>query len=360
MGKRARVAVVMAGGSGERFWPMSRPDRPKQLLKLTHESLNMLEEAAERIAPVVGEDRVFISTSIPIAEAITSTGGFKAEQVMAEPARRNTLGALCWVAGKLIAMGYADASVAVVTADHLIGDPEKFRQTVETALDISEREQGLATIGVRPSRPETGYGYIEYVEAERFPAETGMSGFAAKAFREKPSLDTAIRFCEAGTFLWNAGMFFYPLPVFMSELKEANPEAAQIVSEISEALAANDSKGAVAAFERLPSISVDYALMEKARRVFVIPAEFPWDDMGAWDALERAFVKDENGNVVQGRATILHSSGCVVVNDQETAVGVLGLEDIVIVNTAGGVLVCPKSRAQEVRAIAQQIAAANQ
>jgi len=346
----------MAGGSGERFWPMSRPDRPKQLLRLTHESLNMLEEAAQRIAPVVGDDRVFISTSIPIAEAITASGAFTASQMMAEPARRNTLGALCWVAGKLIAMGYEDASVAVVTADHLIGDPDKFRQTVEAALELSETESGLATIGVRPTRPETGYGYIEYDAEKAYPLSAGIGGYGAKAFREKPSLETAVRFCEAGTFLWNAGMFFYPLPAFMRELEGANADAAKTVREIGEHLAAGNEGAAVSAFEQLPSISIDYALMEKAEKVFVVPAEFPWDDMGAWDALERAFDKDEAGNVVQGNVTVLESSGCVIVNDQKLPVGVLGLQDVVVVSTAEGVLVCPKGRAQEVRSIAQKVA----
>lgn len=351
-----RVAIVMAGGSGERFWPLSRPDRPKQLLKLTHETLTMLEEAAERIAPVVAEGQVYVSTSAAIADAVTASGSVPKEKVLAEPTRRNTLGALCWVAAKLIAQGLGEATVAVVTADHMIGDPALFCATVETAFEIAEREQGLVTIGVRPDRPETGYGYIEFDADQTVGSSSGRLGYRSKGFREKPSTETAVAFLSAGTFLWNAGMFFYTIPTFVSELRTVLPEAAAVIDDMVTALKAGDEREATVAFERLPSISIDYALMEKAQRVFVVPAEFPWDDVGAWDALDRTFPKDERGNVCQGTSVLLDTSDCVVVNEAGgTTVGMIGVQNLIVVNTHHAVLVCPKERAQEVRNIVRAL-----
>lgn len=312
----------------------------------------MLDEAAERMAPVVGEDHVFVSTNIAIGDAISSSGAFPADRVFAEPTRRNTLGAICWVCANLMAKGLGEASVAVVTADHIIGEPDLFRKTVTDAFDIAENEQGLVTLGIRPDRPETGYGYIEFDQN----APTG-AGFRSKSFREKPGRETAEEFVRSGNFLWNSGMFFFTVPTFLRELEGAEPEARQATNRIAEALKAGDERAAVQAFEALPNLSVDYAVMEKAAQVYVVPAEFPWDDMGAWDALSRAFPSDEMGNVVRGSSVVLDTGDCVVVNEDPSAtVGVIGISGIVVVNTKDAVLVCPKDRAQEVRRIVKELA----
>ena len=346
----------MAGGSGERFWPLSRPERPKQLLKLTHETQTMLEEAVERIAPLLGHEQVYVSTSLALKTPIQDFGVLPKERVLAEPARRNTLGAIAWVVASLIAEGFEDATVAVLTSDHMIGAPEKFLGTVEAALETAERESALVTIGVTPSRPETGYGYIEFDQSQKSSTENGKQAFRSKSFREKPSHETAVRFVEAGTFLWNSGMFFFTIPTFLKELKKAQPEAFQTVEQITNALRNCNESAAVAAFEDLPNISVDYAVMERAERVFVLPSDFPWDDVGAWDALARTFELDEMRNVSQGNTILIDAEGCVVVNDDDGAtVGVLGLHDVIVVNTRDAVLVCPKGRAQEVRRIVEAI-----
>jgi len=347
-----RVAVVMAGGSGERFWPLSRPERPKQLLRLTSDTQTMLEEAITRVDAVSTDGLVFVATSSSLAEAVRGSGAVAPDRILAEPTRRNTLGGVCWVLANLLARGLADASVAIVTSDHLIGSPERFRDTVTVALQTAEQEGGIVTIGIRPTRPETGYGYIE-TSAEGTAEVAGRAVLRSLRFREKPSAETAEEFVRAGNFLWNGGMFFFTVPAFMGELQAAQPDAHAATLAMAAALRAGDEREAIRQFESLPSISVDYAVMERAERVWVVPADFPWDDVGAWDALDRSFPADERGNVVRGEVVLIDVDGCVVVNDDPTAVvGVLGVQNVVVVNTPQGVLVCPKEQAQRVREVA--------
>jgi mannose-1-phosphate guanylyltransferase len=341
----------MAGGSGERFWPLSRPDRPKQLLRLTDPDQTMLEEAVNRIRPLSG-DHTYISTSAALQGVITDANVVEADKVLAEPARRNTLGALVWVTASLLARDLRDSTVAVLTADHKIGEPDRFRNTVAAAMDVAESTGGLVTLGITPDRPETGYGYIEMDRAVSVKANDGRDAFRSKRFLEKPSLETATEFVESGNYLWNAGMFFFTIDGFEKALKYSNAEAHAILLEIVEGLRAHNRSAAVHAFERLPNLSIDFAVMERAELVYVTPSDFPWDDVGAWDALERSLDVDERGNVLQGRVVALDSTGCVVFNDdEEKQVGVVGLNDLIVVTTRNAVLVCPKSEAQRVKQI---------
>lgn len=353
-----RVAVVIAGGSGERFWPLSRPGRPKQLLRLTDPDATMLEEAVRRLQPLCGQDGVYVATSAALREPILESGVVPEAHVWSEPLRRNTLGALVWIVAQLLATGLEDASVAIVTADHLIGEPDRFRACVSAALDVAEDHGGIVTLGIPPTRPETGYGYIEEDLEESVQTRDGRTAHRSRSFREKPSPQTAEEFLQAGCFLWNSGMFFFSVAGFLKELAHAQPESHEIAIAIAEALKAGDQDGAVRHFERLPNLSVDYAVMERAERVYVLRTDFPWDDVGAWDAMERTLPLDEHGNVVQGNALALESEGSIVINDEPSVtVGTLGLRDIVVVVTKDAVLVCPKDQAQRVRLITQAIAA---
>jgi mannose-1-phosphate guanylyltransferase len=350
-----RVAVVMAGGSGERFWPLSTPQRPKQLLRLTRPDATMLEEALERVAPLVGREGAFVATSEALSPLVRESGIVTEERILGEPARRNTLGCIVNVAAHLIARGLGEATVAIVTADHLIGDADRFRASVEAAMATAETRRALVTIGMPPTRPETGYGYIE-VDPAGAEEIAGREVFPARRFREKPSLETAREFLEQGGFYWNGGMFFFTLPTLLEEMDAACPEASDVTRRMAEAIGAGDRAAAVEAFEELPNLSIDYALMEKARRVYVVPADFPWDDVGAWDSLERCFGRDEAGNVCRGRAVLIDTEGCVVVNDDpDQVVGALGVRDLVVVATRDAVLVCPKSEAQRVKEIVARL-----
>ena len=346
-----RVAIVMAGGSGERFWPLSTPGRPKQLLKLTNPDRTMIEEAVDRLVPVVGLDNVYISTTKPLAGPIAAAGVVDEDRILAEPLRRNTLGALVWIVASLVARGHDDVSVAIVTADHAIGDAERFAGTLVASLQAAESTGGLVTIGVTPVRAETGYGYVERNESLAVDLPEGRVAHAASSFREKPDAPTAEEYVATGRFLWNAGMFFFTVDGFRLALLKTQPQAADILETVAKRLAAGDEAGAEAAFAELESISFDYAVMERADTVHIVESDFPWDDVGAWDALERTMDADEAGNVVVGPAATLDTQNCVVYNETDLAVGVCGVEGVVVVVTPSGVLVCRKEDVQRVREI---------
>ncbi len=346
-----RVSVIMAGGAGERFWPVSTRTKPKQFLRLSSPDRSLITEAVDRAAALFGNEATYIVTGEHLVEATKEEcPNLPEANVMAEPCKRNTAGCLVWAAAQLIASdpdGWSQTSVAVLTADHRIAPEAAFHDTVRRALETAERTGGLVTIGVRPDRPETGYGYIE-------TGEPDGEASAVRRFREKPDLATAQGFLASGGFLWNAGMFFWTLPAFVAEMEQADPGYGAAVREIAGYLGSGREAEARAAFEALPSVSIDYALMEKARRVFVVEAGFEWDDLGSWDSLARSYPGDDAGNVNLGPTRVLEGAGNVVYNvgpGQEVCL--LGVEGLVVVVTDGVVMVCPKERSQDVRRFSQ-------
>ena len=344
-----RFAVIMAGGSGERFWPASRRARPKQLLRLTDPDLTMLEEAIERIAPLIPRENVVVATSEilagPIREAIP---GLPAQNVLAEPAKRNTAACLALAAAFLEKEhgDINDLSMAVLTADHLIGDEDAFRATVDAAMTAAETDGSLVTIGVTPTRPETGYGYIE-VESDLTEAAPSLP---VARFREKPDLETAKGYATSGRHLWNSGMFFWTVASLQDGFAQHLPDLAAQRGPMVDALAGRGDLATV--FGALEDISIDYGLMERAANVAVVPANFDWDDVGAWDALARTRESDANGNVLTGEPIVLDSNDCIVYNAAGAdgqAVAVIGVEGLIVATTPDGVLVVPKDRAQDVK-----------
>lgn len=343
--------MIMAGGAGERFWPLSRPERPKQLLPFGAGGRSLLEEAVERARPLFGE-HLYVSTGRETADPILASEVVPRDRLLVEPARRNTLGALVWTTACLLAKGKPEATLAVLTADHYIGDPDRFRALVALALDVAEHSGGLVTLGIRPTRPETGYGYIEAGE----PLTSFPGAFKVRQFREKPGIEQAREFLEAGRFFWNSGMFFWTVPAFMSELRNVRPECSELIHSIAQALGKGDEDAAAAGFHSLPGISIDYALMECASHVFVVEADFPWDDLGAWDALARVERPDGERNVARGDCLLMDAKDCVVFNETPgTVVAVQGVEGLVVVVTPDAALVCPKDRAQDVRKIVERL-----
>ena len=354
-----RFAVVMAGGSGERFWPASRRARPKQLLRLTDPDRSMLEEAIDRIAPLIPRENVLIATSEllqgPIRDGIPN---LPPENVIGEPAKRNTAACLALAAAHL-EQRFGDPrelSMAVLTADHLIGNPDEFRSTVSAALDFSTANDALVTIGVHPTRPDTGYGYIEVEEAV---AEAELRSGARPAirpvlhFREKPDRPTAEEYASSGRHLWNAGMFFWRVSTFLDGLATSMPALRTATTGIVDALGEGDAGAPRVAelFGALEDISVDYGLMERANNVYVIPATFPWDDVGSWDSLTRTREADADGNITTGEPVLIDSKNCVVYDEtgSGTAVAVVGLSDVIVATTPDGILICRKDNAQDVK-----------
>ena len=339
-----RVAVIMAGGSGERFWPLSRKLRPKQLLRLTDPSKTMLQEAVDRIAPLVGIENVYIATATHLEEPIRKAKIVPDSNVIAEPDKRNTLGCLCWVAATFQARGMGDVSVAILTADHVIESPEVFRETVDRALSLSENTDGLVTMGVIPTRPETGYGYIE--------SGADYNSFAKSVvrYREKPDIETAKQFVADGNFYWNSGMFFWTQAAFIRELNDTHPEAVSLIDQMADSLRTGKKDQAVDEFRKITNMSIDYALMEKASKVYVVKAEFPWDDVGSFDSLFRTMPVDSNGNVVIGKVSVKDCTGCIFYNDSFSgALTAVGLKDMILVQTDDVTLAAPSTDAQRVK-----------
>ncbi|HIJ73707.1 MAG TPA: hypothetical protein HPP83_06345 [Candidatus Hydrogenedentes bacterium] len=353
-----QVGVIMAGGSGERFWPLSRRRRPKQLLCLSSETDTMLGEAVQRIEPLIAPEYIYVATGRGLVDVIRDARvGVPDENVIAEPCKRNTAGCLAYAAAHMLARYGGDGSniiMAVTTADHRIGDTERFRKTVSAALAAAEGESALVTVGVVPTRPETGYGYIQVREDVRVaPCNDGdVPVYQVVAFHEKPSRERAQDFSDTGHYFWNSGMFFWRISTFLEELEQARPALAAATRDMAGAMQNGDPQGVERIFEALEDISIDYALMEHASNVRVARADFPWDDIGAWPALDRTRARDENGNIEFGDPVVIDCEDTIVYNAvgaEDMAVSVIGMEDAVVVVTQDAVLVARKDRAQDVR-----------
>jgi len=363
MPKTKRVAVIMAGGAGERFWPLSRQSRPKQLLRLANRDDTLLAQAVARLLPLIEAGDIYVATAEHLVDVIREAQvGVPDENVIAEPFKRNTSGCLAYATAHILAKYGSgvdgvgkELSMAVVTADHTVGDDEAFRATVAAILDAAETKQALATIGIVPTRPETGYGYIQ------LPENAGAIPICPVAsFCEKPDEPRAKEFVASGRYLWNSGMFFWNVAVFMEELGQARPQLAQAILRMAEAMRLRDGEAVRRIFEGLDNISIDHALMEHARRVIVTRATFDWDDIGAWPALDRTHDHDENGNVILGDPVTVDCKNCIIYKDcgensPDITVAVLGTEDLVVVVSDNAVLVTRKDRAQDVRKIVEEL-----
>jgi mannose-1-phosphate guanylyltransferase len=342
-----RFVVIMAGGSGERFWPSSRVLRPKQLLNLVTSDRSMIEEAIERLTPLVPLENILIITSHVLQEPIQrALPQLPALNVIAEPSKRNTAPCLALACSVIQRKVDGDALMTVVTADHFIGNATAFRADVERALQYAEAHDALVTIGVPPTRPETGYGYIQ--------AGDDLGGVRRVAsFTEKPSREVALEYIADGSFLWNSGMFFWRTSALESAMKQHLPVVGLQIAPMTEAIRRAEIHTVMNIFDAFPDISIDFGVMERAQNVVVVPASFPWDDVGSWDALDRMHQRDASDNVLQGDVLVTETSNSIVVNEHDTehVVTVMGMEDMVVVVTQDATLVCPKDRAQDVKKV---------
>ncbi len=351
-----KVIVIMAGGTGERFWPLSRYNHPKQLLTLSGSGQSLLEEAVERSTAIVAPENIYIATSPHLQDAIKNAGlDIPQENIIAEPSKRNTAGCLIYAAANILAktrLSPEEVTMGVLTADHRIPDTTPFVDTVGKAMECAEQNDGLVTIGIQPIRPETGYGYIEVAENAKLPSGDKQALLPVASFREKPNADDAAKYVASGRFFWNSGMFFWRLSSFQNEFGKANPVMAETLEDLTDALLANSTERAAKIFDALPNISIDYALMEKAKHVYVVPGNFVWDDLGSWDSIERTFPKDNQGNVTVGNPVLLDTNDSIIYNApglKKMAVGVVGMKDVVVIVNEDAVLVIPKNRAQDVK-----------
>lgn len=342
--------VILAGGRGERFWPLSRHARPKQLLPLVSEK-TMVAETVGRLAGLAPPERIWILTAEDLREAIRgAVPEVPSEQVVGEPVAKNTAPAIALASWWLRGAG-PDAVVAVLPSDHRIEPAERFRGDLESAARLAVERRALVTIGLPPSRAETGYGYIEAGE----PVVPGSHVRRVAAFREKPDAPTAARYASDGKHLWNGGMFLFQPETMLEELRAHAPEIAALLEDLPEGPKREGSAAAVARFYGAsPSISIDYAVMEKTDRALVLPASFAWDDLGSWAALADSGGADAAGNFSRGDTLLEDSSGVIAFSDQGL-IATLGVKDLVIVRTGDVTMVCPRDRAQEVRTLVQRL-----
>jgi len=357
-----RIAVIMAGGMGERFWPLSRRNRPKQFLHLAPGgTTSLIDHVVTAITPIFTRERINLVTGVQLADVFTGMPlVVPVENMIIEPFKRNTAGCLALAAAVLMHRYQSDGTditLGVFTSDFIIGRRDVFQETIEAALATAEREDALVTLAVKPVRSETGYGYIEVAGETAFSIGT-IPVRTVRRFIEKPDLETARTKIATGNFFWNSGLFFWRLSTFLGELGAASPDYRRAIDDMRDALGSHDQQRFRAVFEDLEDISIDYLLMEKASRALALEADFGWDDLGAFDALDRILPQDEHGNVIVGDSVVIDARDCIVYNDSgadKMAVGVIGTEGLAVIVTGDGVLVVPKDRAQEVRAIVTEL-----
>jgi mannose-1-phosphate guanylyltransferase len=345
-------ALILAGGSGTRFWPLSRKSRPKQLLALEGER-TLLRDTVERLQPLVPPEAVWICTTRALADAVRrELPEVPPEQILLEPVGRNTAPAIGWSVRSMPEAARRGA-IAVLPADHRVGDPAAFRDVLERAARAVEAEDRIMTLGVTPRWAETGYGYLELGEPAGAPGESGALR-RLRRFVEKPTLENAERFVRSGDYLWNAGIFVFRGTTFLDVLARLQPELARGLEEIA---AAPDRLDEI--YPRLPADSIDYAVMEKLDDLSTLPLDCAWSDLGSWSALDEVLAHDGAGNSGRGDTLAVDASGNLLFSDSGTSglIAVLGVKDLVVVRTGDTVLVMPKERAQEVRRIVAELAA---
>jgi mannose-1-phosphate guanylyltransferase len=344
-------ALIMAGGSGTRLWPHSRSHKPKQFLPINSQS-TMLQETVIRILPLIPIDRVYVVTGEIYADLVREQlPDLPAENLLIEPSGKGTAPAI-GLGALHIRQRDPEAIMAVLSADHGIEEQELFRQ--QLAVGATMAEQGfLVTLGIKPSSPATGYGYIE--SGELLYASDGQQVFRVKRFVEKPTLERAQGYVASGTFYWNAGMFVWSVSRILSELARFEPLLSQGLTVINSHLKGYSAKRVLEdVWPNMPNIAIDVAVMERTERAVVIPADIGWNDVGDWAALADILPQDSDGNTVRGTSVSIDTRNTLIYGNGRL-VATIGIEDLVIVDTHDVLLICPRERAQDVKAMVAEI-----
>jgi mannose-1-phosphate guanylyltransferase len=362
--KLSAHAVILAGGRGTRFWPRSRTHTPKQLLNIVGNS-TMLQQTVERLRPLIPADRMWSVTNAEQAAVLRKQMPSAArKKVLTEPSGRNTAAAIALAAIHIRHASRGDALMAVLPADHHIAQPQRYREVVRAALNVARAEKRIVVLGIPPTRPETGFGYVE----RKGPPfrEDGFDVFPVRRFTEKPKIEIAREYVASEAYLWNAGMFFWRVSTFLEALQEFLPKTYLAIEQLSRHIGKRSYKSALnRIYSSLENISVDYAILEKAAaagdsatdntgKVYVIPADIGWCDIGSWAAVYELLVKRPGENILSGPGQTLDAEGNFLWSPKKFA-AVVGVRDLVVVETEDAILICPRDRAQDVGKIVKSL-----
>ncbi len=352
MEKDNRFAVIMAGGRGERFWPLSTAARPKQVLSLVG-GRPMLAQAVDRLKGFIPPERILIITSASLVDVSReAVPELPPANVIGEPCGRDTAAA-CALGAAVVKARCAEGTFCILTADHVIRKIDRFLQILEHGFTVAERGESLVTIGIKPTFPSTGFGYIDCGEVL---SDGDVRVFKARRFVEKPDAKTAERYLQTGHYLWNSGMFIWKAETLLAALRQfEKPVYDMAVAMLPVVGTPAFEAGLTTEYNRLGRISIDYAVMEKAPNIVTAAGDFEWYDVGSWPALEDHFEKDADGNVIVGDGVMLDSAGNVVVSGNRLT-ALIGIRDLVVVHAEKATLICPKSRAQDVKQMVQLLA----
>lgn len=348
-----KTVVIMAGGKGERFWPKSRNDLPKQFLSLTGEGKTMIQLTIERLLPMVSIEDIYIVTNNAYISLVEEQlPNLPKENILAEPMAKNTACAIGF-ASVIIEKKYGEAMMIILPSDHLIKQPIIFRDTLKTAMSVANEEENLVTIGITPDYPETGYGYIQFGATSLHKEFNNV--YEVERFVEKPNAEIAQQYIDSGNFLWNSGMFVWKVSSILNNFKKHLPKIYKGLSLISQSYGTSQyDETVISEFSKFDSVSVDYGIMEVASSIFTISGSFGWDDVGSWLSLQRMMRLDENGNALQGNTISLHSKNMIIIGAKKL-IATIGLDDLIIVDTDDVLLVCAKNEAQNVKVIIEKL-----
>ncbi|MCZ2357548.1 MAG: mannose-1-phosphate guanylyltransferase [Bacteroidia bacterium] len=345
-------AVIMAGGIGSRFWPMSRNLHPKQFIDVLGTGRTLIQATFDRFREFLPLENIYVITHIDYTQDVhTQLPELQPYQILSEPARRNTAPCIAYASNKIYASNPA-ATLIFSPADHLVVNTTKFAEVLQGALSVCEKQDIIMTLGILPTRPDTGYGYIQFIETE----DKKTKYHKVKTFTEKPDLELARTFLQTGEFLWNSGIFIFSTKSILAALKNFLPDLQNDFLKIKKHYNTDtEYTKIVDLYEKSPNISIDYAVMEKAANVYVTPASFGWSDLGTWNSLYEQSPKDYHQNAIQGNLIVYESTGNVIKIDNNKLVVIKDINDLIIVDTNDVLLICSRNQEQSIRDIVADV-----
>jgi len=347
-----KYGVIMAGGGGTRFWPLSRQRTPKQLLNLSGREL-MINEAIDRLSYIVDKNNIFILTNAAQVESMlkATKGRMNPKHILSEPASRNTAACIGYAAMEIIKK-YEDGIMIITPSDAYIKETDKFTRVLIEAVKSAEEQDKLVTIGITPTFPATGYGYIRYDKSQKTAAKTVVE------FKEKPDERTAKAYLATGDYAWNSGIFIWKASTILHKFEQLIPDIYADICKIGDAMGKEKEYDVIReVYPNIRKISIDYAIMETSAAngdVLVVPGEFGWNDVGSWDMIGALHESDENGNITLGDTLTINTTSSVIYSSQKL-VAVIGVDNLVIVETSDAIMVCNKEKAQDVKLIVDQL-----